>query len=373
MLLGQTALSGTGGQRIGVTSISWNPAFSPELLGSDVALVRLARAPARAGRTRRPDRPGARRAPAPARPARAARLGHHAPRRRPRRSCPTSLRTAVLTILDDPTCAAKAGFPYAGATDALRDGRHLRAASPCFGDSGGRSWSATAAAPAASPASPAGASCAGRRSRRASSPTCSRCARGSTRHRRPRRSAPAASTSAAARRVGRSIHCVAQVTGATGIAVRVDARAGVPIVERPELPGAARPTPGRPWRAPSRRATPAAASRGLAAGRDRRRPRRRPPRAHARAARHPLHPAARRRRASARIRVTRRRPQRIADVAFLVAADDKPLRLGPRRVRERRACGRPTCRPRRATRWSPGPSTRPGTSPAPRTANISLG
>ena len=135
VLLGQTTLSGTGGQRIGAASISWNPAFSPELLGADVALVRLARAPhapvvpvglidpAHAG------------AEAPGSPARL--LGWGMTRLDDVLAVlPDDLRTAVLTIRADPACAATAGFPFSGATMLCADASPSGQTS-CFGDSGG--------------------------------------------------------------------------------------------------------------------------------------------------------------------------------------------------------------------------------------------
>ena len=133
MLLGQTALSGTGGQRIAVTSLSWNPAFSDELLGSDVALVHLAHAPvapvAPAALIDTPVVPGTLDG--------ARTLGWGSTRLDDEvQILPDELRMADLTILDDATCAAKAGFPYAGSTMlcAMDD---ISGRSTCFGDSGG--------------------------------------------------------------------------------------------------------------------------------------------------------------------------------------------------------------------------------------------
>jgi secreted trypsin-like serine protease len=224
VLLGQTALSGTGGQRIAVTSLSWNPAFSEELLGSDVALVHLAHAPAApvapAALIDTPVVPGTLDG--------ARTLGWGSTRFDDEvQILPDELQMADLTILDDATCAAKAGFPYAGATMlcAMDD---ISGRSTCFGDSGGpllvgdqvsgwrvagvTSWGLVCG----SKISPSVfADVLALRSWIDSSPPPAPIRTGSVYiSGRPL--------------VGRSIHCVAQVTGATGIAVRWT-RAGVPI------------------------------------------------------------------------------------------------------------------------------------------------
>ena len=158
-------------------------------------------------------------------------------------------------------------------------------------------------------------------------------------------------------RVGRSIHCVAQITGAAGLLAVRWTRAGIPISSGPSYRVRRARRRRRPWPAPSRRATPAARSRGIAAGRDRCRPRRRPPRAHARAARHPLHPAARRRRALHRAcdghRPQRHRRRRVPGGGRRPAAA-----LGARRVGERRGVAGPPA-DRRALRGG-GPRRRRG-------------
>jgi len=135
VLLGQTSLSGGGGQRIPAASISWDPGFSPELLRADVALVRLAHAPhapvAPVGLID-PAHAGAEADGAPGRL-----LGWGMTRLDDQVGVlPDDLRTAVLTIRADPACAATAGFPFSGATMLCAD------ASPsgqttCLGDSGG--------------------------------------------------------------------------------------------------------------------------------------------------------------------------------------------------------------------------------------------
>ncbi len=224
VLLGQTALSGTGGQRIAATSLSWNPNFSEELLGSDVALVRLAHAPV-----------------APVAPAQlvdvpvvpgtldgARSLGWGSTRLDDEvQVLPDELRMADLTILDDVTCAAKAGFPYAGATMlcAMDD---IAGRSTCFGDSGGpllagnaisgwrvagvTSWGLLCG----SKISPSVyADVAALRSWIDSSPPPAPVRTGSV-------------YVSGRALVGRAIHCVAQVTGATSVAVKWT-RAGTPI------------------------------------------------------------------------------------------------------------------------------------------------
>jgi len=135
VLLGQTTLSGSSGQRIPAASVSWDPAFSPTLLGSDVALVRLAHAP------HAPVAPVALidqahvAAEAPGTSARL--LGWGITRLDDEVAIfPDDLRTALLTIRDDATCAAGAGFPYAGATMLCADASPSGQTS-CFGDSGG--------------------------------------------------------------------------------------------------------------------------------------------------------------------------------------------------------------------------------------------
>jgi hypothetical protein len=135
VVLGRTSLSGAGGQRIPAASIAWDPAFSPELLGSDVGLVRLARAP------HAPVAPvgliDAAHAAAAAPGAQGRLLGWGITRLDDDVAIfPDDLHTALLTIRSDATCAASAGFPYAGGTMLCAD------ASPsgqttCFGDSGG--------------------------------------------------------------------------------------------------------------------------------------------------------------------------------------------------------------------------------------------
>ncbi len=46
VVFGRTMLSGSDGERIGVTGVSWHPSYSFERLGNDVALLHLAHAPA---------------------------------------------------------------------------------------------------------------------------------------------------------------------------------------------------------------------------------------------------------------------------------------------------------------------------------------
>ncbi len=226
VLFGQTQLSGSGGQRIPVTSLSWNPAFTAELVGSDVALVRLARAPVA------PVAPVALidqahvAAIAPGTSARV--LGWGATRLDDDvQIMPDDLKTAVVTLRDDPTCAAGAGFPYAGATMLCAD------ASPsgqgtCFGDSGGpllvadgsggtllagiTSWG-LACGSVISPN--VFADVLALRSWIDSSPPPAPIRTGSV-------------YVSGRALVGRSIHCVAQIKGATSIAVKWR-RAGVPI------------------------------------------------------------------------------------------------------------------------------------------------
>jgi secreted trypsin-like serine protease len=134
VLLGATRLSG-GGQRIPVASISWDPVFTPERLGADVALVRLARAPHAPVRTVGLIDPAHAGAEAPGSPGRL--LGWGITRLDDDLAVlPDDLRTAVLAIRADPACGATAGFPFTGATmlcaDASPSGQTL-----CFGDSGG--------------------------------------------------------------------------------------------------------------------------------------------------------------------------------------------------------------------------------------------
>ena len=226
VLFGQTALSGTGGQRIRVTSLSWNPSFTDELIGSDVALVHLARAPlAPVAPVALIDQAHA----AAAAPGASARvLGWGATRLDDEvQIMPDDLRTAVLTLRDDPTCAAGAGFPYAGATMMCADGSPSGQGT-CFGDSGGpllvddgagglllagvTSWGLVCG----SVVSPnVFADVLALRSWIDSSP--------------PRAPIRTGSVYVSGRPlVGRTIHCVAQVTGATSVAVKWR-RAGVPI------------------------------------------------------------------------------------------------------------------------------------------------
>jgi hypothetical protein len=200
------------------------------LLGSDVALVRLARAPV------------APVAPVPlidaahaaaAAPGTAARvLGWGSTRLDDSvQILPDDLRTALLTIRDDTTCGATAGFPYAGATmlcaDASGSGQ-----TTCFGDSGGpllvddgaggllvagvTSWGLVCG----SSISPSVfADVLQLRSWIDSSPPPA-----------PIRTGSVYISGRAV--VGRSIHCVAQVKGATGVSAKWT-RAGVPIATGP--------------------------------------------------------------------------------------------------------------------------------------------
>ena len=237
---------------------------------------------------------------------------------------PDDLRTAVLTIRDDPTCAAEAGFPYAGATmlcarTPLRPEhvlRRLRRAAA--GRRRGRR-------PAARRRHQLGprvrlADLAERVRRRARS-----CARGSTRR---RRRAPIRTGSvyiSGRPLVGRAIHCVPQVTRRDRHRRPLAARRR-PDRDAARATGCAGPTPVRRWRAPSRRATAAAPSRRLAAGRDRRRPR--APTTARPTLRRPDIRCTSGSATPCSARSARRATDRngIAAVAFLVAADDRPLR-----------------------------------------------
>lgn len=230
VLFGQTSLSGTGGQRIAVTSLSWNPAFTDELIGSDVALVHLARAPVA------PVAPvplidqGHAAAAAPGTLARV--LGWGATRLDDDvQIMPDDLRTALLTLRDDTTCAAGAGFPYAGAT-MLCAYAGPSGQGPCFGDSGGpllvadghdgwlvagiTSWGLVCG----STISPSVfADVLQLRSWIDSLPPPAPIRTGSV-------------YISGRALVGRAIHCVAQVTGATSVAVKWT-RSGAPIASGP--------------------------------------------------------------------------------------------------------------------------------------------
>ncbi len=230
VLFGQTALSGTGGQRIAVAGLSWHPAFTDELIGSDVALVRLARAPlAPVAPVPLIDQAHA----AAAAPGISARtLGWGSTRLDDGvQIMPDDLRTAVLTLRDDTTCAAGAGFPYAGATMLCADGG-VSGRSTCFGDSGGpllvddglggwlvagvTSWG-LACGSTISPS--VFADVLQLRSWIDSSPPLAPVRTGSI-------------YISGRALIGRAIHCVAQITGATSVTVKWT-RAGVPIATGP--------------------------------------------------------------------------------------------------------------------------------------------